>query len=546
MTAVEVEYGVLGPLEARADGEPVTLGGRVQRALLAALLLHANEPVSTDRLVEAVWGEKPPATAEHSIQVYVSKLRKALGADSIVRTGSGYLLRVAPGRLDLERFESLTAMARQELATGDAERARGLLDEALTLWRGAPLADLELEDFAQSAIARLEELRVAAEAARVEALLALGRQGEAIPELERLTTANPHDERLRGLHMLALYRAGRQSEALAQYQAIRTRLAEDLGIEPSHSLRELERKVLSQDPSLERAEDAPDAAVRSVVVVPQGLEQLDELAVLTEPFGLSKNPHEVILAWIGPPGPADAVSASLAEASSHLARTRTALVARGARARVAAFTAEDLAEDTLRLARRADVDLLVLGRTLAELENGRFDAALVHVLCGAPCDVALWLKPDPSLADDGGPILVPFGAVDHDWAALELAAWIATTTERPLVLLGAAGDERAEQRDASRLLADAGLLVQRATGVVASPRLAAPGREGLLAAIADAGLVVAGLSDRWQAEGLGETRLELARSAPAPVLFLRRGLRPGGLSPPEGLTLYRWSVTVAA
>jgi DNA-binding SARP family transcriptional activator len=519
----------------------------VQRALLAALLLRANEPVSTDRLVETIWGERPPATAEHSVQVYVSKLRKALGADAIGRTGSGYLLRVAPGKLDLERFETLTASARQELAAGDAARARALLDEALGLWRGAPLADLELEDFAQAAIARLEELRLGAEATRVETLLALGHGSEAIPELERLGSAHPHDERLCGLQMLALYRAGRQSAALACYQAARTRLAEDLGIEPSQSLRDLERRILAQDPTLMPREIDAGTGVRSVVVLPRRLEHLDELAALSEPFGFSRNPHEVILAWIGSPGSPASVSEELAQASAHLARLRTDLVTRGARARVAAFTAADRSEDTLRLARRPEVDLLVLGIDLVEIGDGAFDPDLVRILAGAPCDVALWLRArDDSPIRSDGAIVVPFGALEHDWAALELAAWVAGTTERPLVLLGSAGDARGEQRDASRLLADAGLLVQRATGVVAHPRLAAPGRDGLLEATADAGLVVAGLSDRWQAEGLGSTRLELVRGSLPPVLLMRRGLRPGGLSPPEGLTLYRWSVTVAA
>ncbi|HUF76856.1 MAG TPA: universal stress protein, partial [Longimicrobiales bacterium] len=178
---------------------------------------------------------------------------------------------------------------------------------------------------------------------------------------------------------------------------------------------------------------------------------------------------------------------------------------------------------------------------------GRLDPELTQILTEAPCDVALWFEPgDAAPSVDGGPILVPFGALENDWAALELAAWIAGTTRRPLVLLGAAGDSRGEQRDASRMLADAGLLIQRATGVVAEPRLVEPGRRGLLAAASECGLVVAGLSERWLSEGLGETRLELARSSRAPVMFLRRGRRPGGLSPPESLTLYRWSVTAVA
>ena len=545
MAAVDVEFRILGPLEAVTRGEAVSLGGPMQRALLGALLLHANEPVSADRLVDAVWGERPPPTAGHAVSVYVSKLRKALGSEAIAHTPTGYVLRVAPGRLDLERFESLCREGRDRLALGDAVRACELLDEALALWRGPALADVGLESLGQSSIVRLEELRLAAIATRAEAMLALGRAAEAIPELEAVAAENPYDERLCGLLMLALYRAGRQADALAAFQAMRTRLAEELGLEPSASLQELERRILVRDPSLELESGEPEA-VRSVVVLPARLDQLEELTALSEPFGLSLNPHEVILTWIEQPGPSKAVSDALAEASAVLARLRSRLVERGVRVRVAAFTAADRVEDTLRLARRPEVDLLVLGRELAELEDGPFDAELADVLCTAPCDVAIWFRrnDEPDFSD--GPVLVPFGALEHDWAALELAAWLAATTQRRLVLVGMAGDSKGDRRDASRLLADAGLLIQRASGVVAEPRLAEPGHEGMLEAVADGGLVVAGLSERWPSEGLGMTRLELARRASAPVLFLRRGQRPGGLSPPESVTLYRWSVTAAA
>jgi DNA-binding SARP family transcriptional activator len=542
---VDVEFGILGPLEAVADGTPVPLGGRTQRAVLAALLLQANETVSVDRLVEAVWGERAPATAAHAVHVYVSKLRKVLGAEAIGHTPTGYVLRVAPGKVDLERFERHVRSARQELATNDATRACELLDEALALWRGRPLADLELESFAQASIARLDELRLAAIATRAEARLSLGRHDEVIPELEELAAEHPHDERLCGLLMHALYRAGRQADALSRYQATRVTLSEELGLEPSESLQQLERRILAREISLDR-DVGESEQIRSVVVLPRRLDQLEALAAISEPFGLSRNPHEVILTWLEQPGPAKAVSSALAEASALLARLRAGLVERGARARVAAFTAADPVKDVLRLARRPEVDLIVLGRELEELEDGRFDSELTAIMSAAPCDVALCFARDAPTSGANDPIVVPFGALEHDWAALELAAWVASTTGRPLVLVGMGGGSHGEQRDASRLLADAGLLIQRASGVVAEPRLAEPGRSGLLDAMSGAGLVLVGLSERWASEGLGATRLELARAARAPVLFLRRGQRPGGLSPPEGLTLYRWSVTVAA
>jgi nucleotide-binding universal stress UspA family protein len=343
--------------------------------------------------------------------------------------------------------------------------------------------------------------------------------------------------------MLALYRAGRQGEALTRYQEMRARLAEELGIEPSQTLRDLERRILAQEPSLELARETSE--IRSVVVVPQRLDQLEQLAALSEPFGLSRNPHEVILAWLEQPGPSQSVSAALTEASALLARLRAELVGRGARARVAAFTAADRVHDLLRFARRPEVDLLVLGRELSELDAGALDEETLQILARAPCDVALWFARDETARSATDPILVPFGAFAHDWAALELATWIAKTVRRPLVLVGAAGESREERRDASRLLADAGLLIQRGADVVARTRLIEPGPAGLLDAVADAGLVVVGLSDRWATEGLGETRSRLARSAEAPVLFLRGGQRPGGLSPPESVTIYRWSVAAA-
>jgi DNA-binding SARP family transcriptional activator len=542
VTTAEPDYRMLGPLEALIGGRSAPLGGRVQRALLGALLLHANEPVSVDRLVDAVWGEAPPPTASHAVSVYVSKLRRELGAESIGRTPTGYVLRVAPGRLDLERFEELCSEARLELGGGDAQQASELLDDALALWRGRALADTQLEDFAQAHVARLEELRLAAIAARAEARLALGRASEVVPELEALTLEHPYDERLAVLLMLALYRSGRQANALACYQATRSRLANELGIDPSQSLQELERKILAQDVSLSLDESEP---VRSVIAVARRLDQLPGLAALTEPFARSRSPHEVILTWIGVSGSADAVSPALADASALLARLHSQLIAAGARARVAAFTAQDRAADILRLARRPDVDLLVLASDLSELGDGRFGPDLNRVLAAAPCDVALRFEGETAVTvGDSGPILVPFGALEHDWAAVELAAWIASTTGQPLILLGAAAGS-SSARDASRLLADAGLLIQRASGVVPEPRLVEPGRAGLLDATAGGSLIVSAVSDRWSSEGLGRTRVELARSARSPVLFIRRGRRPSGLSPPDSATLYRWSMTSA-
>src|SRR3954462_11431511 len=236
-----MDFGILGPLEIRQDGNPLACRGTKQRVLLATLLLQPNEVVSSDRLVEALWGEHPPATAQKALQVHVSQLRRALGAggdgDPIVTRPPGYDLRVADGDLDLQRFETAVATARAASSRGEVGRTSALLHEALGLWRGTPLADLAFEQFLQPEIARLEELRLAALEDRVDADLELGRHTTLISELDQLVAANPLRERLRGQLMLALYRSGRQAEALEQYRKTRTTLVEELGIEPGRDLK---------------------------------------------------------------------------------------------------------------------------------------------------------------------------------------------------------------------------------------------------------------------------------------------------------------------
>jgi YVTN family beta-propeller protein len=242
-----MEFRVLGPLEVVEDGHTFSLGGRKQRALLAALLLQANEVVSSDRLIDELWGESPPATASKAVQVYVSGLRKELGDGFLLTRPPGYVLNVAPADLDLARFERLVAEARDAQPEEAAEKLRS----ALALWRGPALADLAYEPFAQTEIARLEELRLTALEDRIEADLALGRHAELVPELESLVARQPLRERLRGQLMRALYGSGRQAEALEAYQAARGTLMEELGLEPSPALQRLERAILEQDPSLE-------------------------------------------------------------------------------------------------------------------------------------------------------------------------------------------------------------------------------------------------------------------------------------------------------
>jgi DNA-binding SARP family transcriptional activator/tetratricopeptide (TPR) repeat protein len=255
-----MRFLILGPLEAHDGDRRVSLGGAKQRSLLAFLLLHANEVVSSDRLIEALWGEAGSEDAGKALSVAVSRLRRLLEPERspgeparlLVTRRPGYELRVEPDQLDLHRFERLVSEARGALAAADAASAAAGLRDALELWRGAPLADLAYESFAQAHNARLEELRMAALEDRIRADLELGLHGELVGELDGLVAEHPLRERLRELLMLALYRSGRQAEALGSYAHARHALVEELGIEPGRGLRDLQQGILRQDPALDR------------------------------------------------------------------------------------------------------------------------------------------------------------------------------------------------------------------------------------------------------------------------------------------------------
>ena len=252
-----MEFRILGPLEVRSERGVVTVAGGKPAAVLAVLLLHANKPVSAGDLAIALWGEDAPGGAVKTVQVHVSRLRKALGGPDILSTTSaGYCLNVRPGQLDAERFAEMVDEARRTLEKGDAAEAAAVLREALMLWRGPPLADFVSEPFAPAEIARLEEQRLAALETRVEADLAVGRHGEVVAELQHLVAEHPTREQLVAQLMLALYRCGRQAEALEAYRAARQVLVEEIGVEPSPALRDLQGAVLRQDPTL----DAPAPA----------------------------------------------------------------------------------------------------------------------------------------------------------------------------------------------------------------------------------------------------------------------------------------------
>jgi hypothetical protein len=338
--------------------------------------------------------------------------------------------------------------------------------------------------------------------------------------------------------MLALYRSARQADALHAYRAARRELGEELGLEPGEELRRLERAILTHDPELDLQADtrarsvapaSPAAAPdRSLLIAPATLGGLEPLLALAAPLAASEPPLELLVAVV-----VDA--ADVGRATAALAERRQELRAGGLTARTAAFASPSPGDDLVRLASQQDVELLLM-----EAGPSPLDGEAGVVLEQVACDVALVVAAGGSLR--AGPVLVPFGAAQHDWAALELGSWVAQRTGASLRLIGATADEREESGDASRLLADASLLVQRCCGVVAEPLFATPGRDQVVALAEGAGLMVVGLSDRWRQDGLGRVRAELAEAPPAPMVLIRRGPRPGVLAPAESRTRFSWSL----
>src|SRR5215203_6090841 len=241
-----MDFRILGPLEVRERERQVPIGGPKPRALLGVLLLHIDEVVSTARLVDELWGERPPATAEKLVPGYVHALRGALGGNTVATHTPGYRVEIDRHTLDLLEFQRLAADARDAPPEVGVEFRR----RALALWRGPPLADVLLEGPARHEVGRLIELRLVTQIESIDGELELGRHARLIGELESLVAAHPYQERLHAQLMLALYRSGRQPEALQAYRALRTRLSDELGLEPGEPLRQLESSILRQDPAL--------------------------------------------------------------------------------------------------------------------------------------------------------------------------------------------------------------------------------------------------------------------------------------------------------
>ena len=262
-------YKILGPLEVVRDGESLPLGPAKQRALVACLLLHPSETVSIERLTDELWGQHPPPRADHNLHQYVSRLRKVFSEEGravLVTRPAGYQIELAPDDVvDATQFEELVEAARNVWRL-EPDNALGLLERGLALWRGPALADFAYDGFAEMSSRRLEELRAAAEEGRIECLLALGRKNDALPDVEALVQRYPLREHIRALQMLALYRAGRQSEALGAYQAARQALAAELGIDPGPELRSLEEAILRHDPDLQLPTAAAPVQISPITI----------------------------------------------------------------------------------------------------------------------------------------------------------------------------------------------------------------------------------------------------------------------------------------
>jgi DNA-binding SARP family transcriptional activator len=527
-----VRYRLLGPVVALVDGRVVELGGPRHRGVLVVLLTQAGRLVPASRIIDAVWGDEPPASAANLVQRSVSQLRKAVGHDAIETRGAGYMARVEPDALDLHVFERLARAGSVALGDGHFEEAAGVLREALALWRGAALADLADQPFLEHEAARLEEMRLLALERALEADLACGRPADALAEAEELVHAHPLRERPRELVMRALYGAGRQAEALEAYRRTRATFVEELGIEPGPALQELERAILRQDRSL-APQDATAPApprpgadrLRTLLVAPLGAAGPEGLIALAERLA-RQPPREIVLAETVSDG------GELARVSRRLHESREALKKDGLEARAAAFTSVTPGADLARLAVEQGIDLVLADAPERLLEDGR----LLTLLERAPCDVGVLV----GKGELRGPVLVPFAGAAHDWTAVEIGAWLARNSEQPLRLAGASTSP--EGRDASRLLASASLAVQHALGVPAEPLLVDPEPEALVSAAEDAGVVAIGLTERWRREGLGRTRTALATAGTVPVLLVRRGMRPGGLAPRESDTRFTWTI----
>lgn len=495
------EFGVLGPVEVVTREGLLPLAGPKQRATLAMLLLEANRVVPAERLAEQLYDGEPPATAMTQVQRQISELRKMLAGHATIETRPpGYAIMLEPGQLDLDRFQRRLADAEEACASGAPGEAARCLDQALALWRGPALADLSSEPFAQLPARRLEELRLLALERKLEASLAAGQAGSVAIEAQQLVATHPTRERFTAHLMVALFRTGRQIDALAAYRELREALVAGYGVEPGPALRELESRILRQDPAL-GAQPVQEAYAGSVLIAVWAETEVDSVLAVGQSLAQALR-YEVLVATVAREG------AGLPEPVNDLP----------APARTAAFTTADAALDVARLAQEQESDVLVVPARGLEGLAARSTATVVSVSERAFDRTA------------GVDVVVPFAGTDDDWAALEVAAALACATGAKLRLVGPGSS--GGRRDASRLLASASLAVQRILGVHVEAVLAPPGGAALSKAVTGATWVVVGARryGRWQPQ-LGEQ-----------LIVVHRGVRPGLLAPPETRTRYTWSI----
>jgi DNA-binding SARP family transcriptional activator len=536
--AARFEFRLLGPLEVRRNGEQVPIDGPHLRALLAMLLLGANTPVSRDRLVDDLWQQAPPRHASNALQVLVSRLRGALareGADMIVHGAVGYMLAVPRSRLDLFRVEDDWAAARAALRAGDPETAARTLSATLDMWRGDPLAEFAGQWFADADRHRLAEMRLAIRSDRFDAELALGHHQQLLGELRTGVADHPNQERPLRQLMLALYRCGRQVDALAEYTTARRRLDDDFGLVPSSELQQLEQAILRQDASL----DLPDAEVpvasHPIILWSSSTEALAPMVALSAPLATEASGRELLLVRLLGEADAAHLPVAVTEQAEQVHRLRRSRIV----ARSAAFTSGSPGDDLVRLADEQSSVLVLL-----EFGDHHGSLSNLHtkVLTDCACDVALLAMRQGKRPRAHAAVLVPFGGNHHDWVALEIGCWLAGTSNAPLRLLGVSGG-RDGARDASRTLANASLAAQRSYGIVAEPEIVPPGADGILERTAGARALVVGLSFRRGHQGLGSVREALLARSACPVAFVRRGRRPGGFAPARAVTRFTWSLS---
>ncbi len=502
-----IELRLLGPLEALEDGHPLAIPRGKPSAVLACLALDAHRVVAIETLIDRLWAEPQPASAHKLVQIYVSQLRKQLGS-AIETRAPGYRLSHDTAT-DLGRFERFTEAAH---ATGDPARTAELAEEALSLWRGPALAEFRHEPFAAASARRLAELRLGILERRIEAELELGKHAQLVPELEALVAQEPLRERARSQLMLALYRSGRQAEALECFRRGRKLLIDELGIEPSRPLQDLHQAVLRRDSALDLSSSSRAELLGCVIC---GGSQLEALVA-----PLCKDGRELLLVEIADePAELPRLSAALEKSRGRIAET-------GIKIRTVCFTSSTPWRDLCRLAREQSASLFVAAG-LPPQEESR------DLLAELPCDLALAPRPELRL-DSADAVLVPFGGRQEEWAALELGAWLARAHELPLRILGTEADSG--HRDASRMLANASLALQRFAGITAEPVIVAAGIGGILAQ--RGAIIVAS----YASAELDTTRQALIEGTEIPLLFVRRGLRPGGLASAQTLTKFSWSL----